>query len=54
METFIAVIDKAEGNAAKLVDEENNNFDKVKVLIITNRMRKMNLYQKSKTKSLVK
>ena len=33
METFIAVIDKAEGNAAKLVDKENNNLDKVKVLI---------------------
>ena len=33
METFIAVKDKAEGNAAKLVDVENNNLDKVKALI---------------------
>ena len=30
---FIAVIDKAKGNVVKLVDEENNNLDKVKVLI---------------------
>ena len=33
METFIAVKDKADGNTVKLVDEENNNLDKVKVLI---------------------
>ena len=33
METFIAVKDKAKGNAAKLVDIENNNLDKVKALI---------------------
>ena len=33
MEKFIAVIDKAEGNAVKLVDIENNNLDKVKLLI---------------------
>ena len=33
METFIAVKVKAEGNAVKLVDVENNNLEKVKVLI---------------------
>ena len=33
METFIAVKDKADGNTVKLADEENNNLDKVKVLI---------------------
>ena len=30
---FIVVKDKADGNTVKLVDEENNNLDKVKVLI---------------------
>ena len=33
METFIAVKDKADGNAVMLVDVENNNLDKVKALI---------------------
>ena len=36
LEQFIAVNDKANGNAAQLDDPENNNLNKVKVLIDDN------------------